>query len=282
VGRALLPQHERLIARACERFSSDPELLGLIIGGSVAHGLASPQSDLDVMLVMPDEVVEERSRQDRLTIFDETMADYEGGYLDGKVIALGFIDEVAAHGSEPARWAFEDAFVAFSRVEELPERIAAAATYPEHECDEKLCDFVSHVMLMEWYMGEADKRLDRYLATFAGSRLALYAGRTALALNRMLYPVPQVVSLAAGACSQEARRPARTDRCSTNRSEHPYGARASFVHHRFRWARATDAGGCDALHASLGDELAQRKSTARRRLSAGSTTSSPARRVVRA
>ena len=188
MGRALLPQHERLIARACERFSSDPELLGLIIGGSVAHGLASPQSDLDVMLVMPDEVVEERSRQDRLTIFDETMADYEGGYLDGKVIALGFIDEVAAHGSEPARWAFEDAFVAFSRVEELPERIAAAATYPEHECDEKLCDFVSHVMLMEWYMGEADKRLDRYLATFAGSRLALYAGRTALALNRMLYP----------------------------------------------------------------------------------------------
>jgi hypothetical protein len=160
----------------------------LIVGGSVAHGLASPQSDLDVMLVMTDAVVEERSRQGRLTIFDDTVADYEGGYLDGKVIALGFIDEVAAHGSEPARWAFEDAFVAFSRVERLPERIAAAATYPEHEGNEILRDFVSHVMLMEWYMSEADKRRDRYLATFAGSRLALYAGRTVLALNRMLYP----------------------------------------------------------------------------------------------
>lgn len=188
MGRALLPQHKRLIALACERFSSDPELLRLIVGGSVAHGLESPQSDLDLMLVLPDEEAEERWQEGRLTIFDDTMADFEGGYLDGKVISLGFIDEVTANGSEPARWAFEDAFVAFSRVEGLPERIAAAAAYPVHEREEKLRDFAGHVMLMEWFMQEADKRQDRYLATFAGSRLALYAGRTVLALNHMLYP----------------------------------------------------------------------------------------------
>jgi hypothetical protein len=188
VGRALLPQHERLIARACERYSADPELLGLIVGGSVAHGLASPASDLDVMLVFSDAVAAARIEHDQLTVFDDTLADYEGGYLDGKVVALGFIDEVAARGSEPARWAFEDAFVAFSRVEGLEARIAAAAAYPEHERDEKLRDFGGHVMLMEWFMREADKRQDRYLAVFAGSRLALYAGRTVLALNRMLYP----------------------------------------------------------------------------------------------
>jgi hypothetical protein len=43
-------------------------------------------------------------------------------------------------------------------------------------------------MLMEWFMREAERRGDRYLAVCAGSRLALYAGRTVLALNRMLYP----------------------------------------------------------------------------------------------
>ena len=188
MGRELLPQHERLIARACEHYSADPELLGLIVGGSVAHGLASPASDLDVMLVFSDAVAAARIEQDQLTVFDDTLAEYEGGYLDGKVVALGFIDEVAARGSEPARWAFEDAFVAFSRVEGLEERIAAAAAYPEHERDEKLRDFGGHVMLMEWFMREADKRQDRYLAVFAGSRLALYVGRTVLALNRMLYP----------------------------------------------------------------------------------------------
>jgi predicted nucleotidyltransferase len=188
LGRILLPQHERLIASACDRFSPDPELLGLVVGGSVAHGLASPSSDLDVMLVFSDEGAAARFERDQLTVFDDTLADYEGGYLDGKVIAPAFIDEVAEHGSEPARWAFEDAFVAFSRVEGLEARIAAAAAYPEHEREVKLRDFVSHVMLMEWFMREAEKRRDRYLAAFAGSRLALYAGRTVLALNRMLYP----------------------------------------------------------------------------------------------
>jgi hypothetical protein len=188
MARVLLPQHERLIARACERFSSNSELLGLVVGGSVAHELASPWSDLDVMLVLSDAAAAAHSEQSQLTIFDDALADYEGGYLDGKVITLAFIDEVAEHGSEPARWAFEDAFVAFSRVEGLEARIAAAAAYPEHEREEKLRDFVSHVMLMEWFMCEAEKRRDRYLATFAGSRLALYAGRTVLAMNRILYP----------------------------------------------------------------------------------------------
>jgi len=188
VDRTLLPQHERLIARACERFSPDPDLLALVVGGSVAHGLASPESDLDLMLVYSDAAAAARHEQGELAIFDDTLADYEGGYLDAKVISPAFIDEVARHGSEPARWAFEDAFVAFSRVEGMEERIAAAAAYPEQEREEKLRDFVAHVMLMEWFMCEAERRSDRYLASFAGSRLALYAGRTVLALNRLLYP----------------------------------------------------------------------------------------------
>jgi hypothetical protein len=188
LGPTLLPQHERLIAGACERFSPDPELLALVVGGSVAHGLASPESDLDVMLVYSDAAAGARHEQGQLTIFDDTLADYEGGYLDGKVISPAFIDEVASRGSEPARWAFEDAFVAFSRVGGMEERIVAAAAYPEQEREEKLRDFAGHVMLMEWFMREAEKRRDRYLAAFAGSRLALYAGRTVLALNRMLYP----------------------------------------------------------------------------------------------
>jgi hypothetical protein len=188
VDRTLLPQHERLIARACERFSPDPELLALVVGGSVAHGLASPESDLDLMLVYSDAAAAARHEQGELTIFDDTLADYEGGYLDAKVISPAFIDEVVRHGSEPARWAFEDAFVAFSRIEGMEKRIAAAAAYPEQEREEKLRDFASHVMLMEWFMREAERRSDRYLAGFAGSRLALYSGRTVLALNRLLYP----------------------------------------------------------------------------------------------
>ena len=139
------------------------------------------------MLVLTDAEAAARVEQGQLTVFEDTLADYEGGYVDGKVITLTFIEEVAESGSEPARWAFEDAFVAFSRVEGLEARVAAAAAYPEAERKEKLRDFVSHVMLMEWFMSEAEKRRDRYLAAFASSRLALYAGRSVLALNHMLY-----------------------------------------------------------------------------------------------
>lgn len=184
----LQPQHKRLLARAVEHFSSDPGLLGLIVGGSVARGTATPESDLDVMLLVPDAEGETRLARGAITVRDDTLADYEGGYLDGKIITPTFIDEVTKHGSEPARWAFEDAFVAFSRIEGLEDKIKAAASYPEGERDEKLRDFVSHVVLMEWYVQEAEKRSDLYLATVAGSKLALYAGRTILAMNRMLYP----------------------------------------------------------------------------------------------
>jgi hypothetical protein len=43
-------------------------------------------------------------------------------------------------------------------------------------------------MIHLWYLGEADKRADSYLAAYASSRLTLFAGRTVLAHNRMLYP----------------------------------------------------------------------------------------------
>jgi hypothetical protein len=188
VSSDLMPQHERLIAAACEQFAAEPALLGLIVGGSVAHGLALPGSDLDVMLVLEEEEAAARAQRDELTICDETLADYEGGYLDGKFITRGFISEVAERGSEPARWAFEDAFVAFSRVDGLQAQVQAAAAYPEHEREQKLRDFVGHVMMMEWFMREAESRDDRYLAGFAATRLVLYAGRTVLTQNRMLYP----------------------------------------------------------------------------------------------
>jgi hypothetical protein len=265
LNRTLLPQHERLIAHACERFSPDPELLGLVVGGSVAHGLALPSSDLDVMLVLSDEAAAARLEQGQLTVFDDTLADYEGGYLDGKVITLAFIDDVAANGSEPARWAFEDAFVAFSRVEGLEARVAAAAAYPEAERKEKLRDFISHVMLMEWFMTEAEKRHDRYLAAFASSRLAFYAGRSVLALNRMLYPYHKWF------LHQLGRAPAKPDGLLAQIDALLAAPSVETAGQRYRLcgSRAADVGGGLALHAPLGVELARRPASTRRRLGLG-------------
>jgi hypothetical protein len=102
-----------------------------VIGGSVAHGLATPLSDLDAMFVLTEETAAAHAAEGRLTIHDDTLVDYEGVYLDAKVTSISFIEEVAERGSEPARWAFEDAFAAYSRLDGLERLIAAAATYPE-------------------------------------------------------------------------------------------------------------------------------------------------------
>ena len=184
----MLPHHRRFIAEVAERFAADPAVEALLVGGSVAHGLARPDSDLDVMLVVAGEELARRTAAHQVTFTDLDAGDYEGGYLDGKVISREFLAEVVERGSEPARWAFADAIVCFSRAPDIEELVRSAGAYPEAERDEKLRNFLGHAVLMTWFQGEAAKRDDRYLAAYASSRLALYAGRAILAHNRMLYP----------------------------------------------------------------------------------------------
>ena len=184
----VLPQHRRFIAQVTERFEADPTVEALLIGGSVAHGLARPDSDLDVMLVVSADELARRTAAHQVTFTDLEAGDYEGGYLDGKFISRDFLAEVIERGSEPARWAFADAIVAFSRAPDIEELVRSAGTYPEAQREQKLRDFLGHAMLMTWFHREAAKRDDRYLAAYASSRLALYGGRAILAHNRMLYP----------------------------------------------------------------------------------------------
>lgn len=110
------PHHRESSARVAERIAADPEVRALILGGSVAHGFAAPGSDIDVMLVVADEEYEQRLREGRLQYFDSEVCTYEGGYVDGKYLGESFLARVEASGSEPARFAFADAEVLFSRL----------------------------------------------------------------------------------------------------------------------------------------------------------------------
>ena len=179
----MLEQHRLFAAEVTERFRRDETVEALLVAGSVAHGLARPDSDLDVMVVVSAEEVERRTAAHAVTFYE----DGDLG-LDGKAISRAFVAEVAERGSEPARWAFTDAIVAFAREPGLEELVRSAGRYPEAERDEKLRNFVAHALLMRWFHGEAAKRRDPYLAAYASSRLVLYAGRAILAHNRLLYP----------------------------------------------------------------------------------------------
>jgi len=189
-----------VIERAVARFSADPDVEAVVVGGSVAHGLAQDDSDVDFLLVVEDDAL--AARADR-TFADAGLADYDGGYADVKLVSRAFLAEVAERGSEPARWEFADAFVAWSRVDGIEAALAAASAYPEDQRDAKVNDFTAHAVLGVWFLREAEKRGDRYLLVWGGSRTALWAGRAVLAHNRMLYPAHKWFLTALGRCPKQ-------------------------------------------------------------------------------
>jgi hypothetical protein len=121
-------------------------------------------------------------------IYAPDMCDYEGGYADGKVIDLAFLRDVAAQGSEPARAAFVGAILAYARLPELGDLLAEIVTYPEAAHSAKIQSFFAQVQAWQWYVGEAEKRDNRYLLLHTTAQLVLFGGRMILAHNRVLYP----------------------------------------------------------------------------------------------
>src|SRR5215472_17302430 len=125
--------HQRTIDRLTALFQQDERFPALIIGGSVAKGIATDTSDVDFLLVATDEEFARRQQTQDLGYFDTSLCDYPGGYVDGKIINRQFIVDVAERGSEPARWAFAGAIIAYSDIPDLADLIARAPVYQESE-----------------------------------------------------------------------------------------------------------------------------------------------------
>lgn len=56
---ARLPEHRKLLERAVVRFRDDVRVVGLVAGGSLAHGEADFYSDIDLYIVVRDEAFDE-------------------------------------------------------------------------------------------------------------------------------------------------------------------------------------------------------------------------------
>jgi predicted nucleotidyltransferase len=181
-------QHCRVVDRLIDTFQPNPDYLALIIGGSIVRGWERADSDVDIMLVATDQAYERFKATKSFHYFNRELCDYEGGYVDGKIVDLQFMQEVAQHGIEPARSAFVNAIVAYSHEPGIEALVQRCAAYPEHERREKIHSFYAQVQAMQWYVGEAAKRDDPYLMMHMLSDLVLYGGRMILAHNRILYP----------------------------------------------------------------------------------------------
>jgi predicted nucleotidyltransferase len=183
--------HKRALDKLVDALRTDPSILAVITAGSIAQGKARESSDVDVYLVVDDESYAERKKSHNLAYMnhDKEICDYEGGYIDGKIIDLRFLEQAAERGSEPTRYSFVGSRAWFSRIPDLDALLARIPVYPEANRDRNLRDFFAQIVLYGFYFTEeAVKKNNPYLLAHSASQLALFGGRLILAHNRILFP----------------------------------------------------------------------------------------------
>ncbi|MGB5164517.1 MAG: nucleotidyltransferase domain-containing protein [Woeseiaceae bacterium] len=187
-SRKIADRHQRAIDRLTEEYQHDDRFLAIIIGGSVAKGYARPDSDVDFMIVATDREFARLNAEEDLFINRRDLCDYDGGFVDGKVIDLEYLREVASFGNEPTRAAFQGAFFAFCHEQEIADLLPTIPVYPDSGHDQRIKTFYSMAFIQNWLMGEATRHDNPYTRLRAASQLSLFAGRLILAHNRVLYP----------------------------------------------------------------------------------------------
>jgi len=235
--------HQRAIDRLAQAYRDDPRFVALVIGGSVAKGFARRDSDVDFLIVATDEEFDRRMRERDLFINRTDLCDYEGGYVDGKVINLGFLESVAERGNEPSRAAFEGAFAAFSHVPGFDALLDRIPVYPEEGHAERIKAFYSMAFMGNWLMHEAERHGNRYAMLRAASQLVLYSGRLLLAHHRKLYPFHKWLLRTVEALPE---KPADIMRVIDALVDEPSGAGASALLERVRGFRDWGVSDLDA------------------------------------
>src|SRR4030042_4757842 len=127
----MFQHHQDTIANVVKKLKQNNDVLALIIAGSIAHGYANEDADVDIMIVVSHEEYDRRCKDNEVLYWERESCTYENGYVDGKYICADFIKETIRQGGEPARYAFKDAFIAYSSVPELEKMMQAAARYPK-------------------------------------------------------------------------------------------------------------------------------------------------------
>lgn len=184
----MLSHHTQSIQNVTDYFQRDPEVLALLLGGSIAHGFETATSDVDIMIIVSEEDHKRRLETNQIHFFNRDLCTYEGGYVDGKYTSMSFIEQVCAKGSEPARFAFAGSRILFSKIAGLDETLQQVAQYPVTEKAERIKRFYAQFEAWHWYCQESLRLKNEYLLETSISKFILFSGRLILAHNELLYP----------------------------------------------------------------------------------------------
>ncbi|HEY8391968.1 MAG TPA: nucleotidyltransferase domain-containing protein [Capillibacterium sp.] len=180
--------HQAAIDQFIERYQNDPALLAILLGGSLAHGFAGPNADIDLILVVEEAEYQKRKNEGKLAFSIRDFCAYPGGYIDCKVVSPERLRLVAARGSDPARYAYQDSKILFSRLPGLDRLLAEIVRFPVAEQACRRERFAAQLLAWRWYYSQAVEKDNRYLLYLSLQKLLLFACRLVLNENRMLYP----------------------------------------------------------------------------------------------
>lgn len=204
-GLTIWPQQVETVRRTVEHFAADGGVVALLLTGSIAHGFATAESDVDVVIVLPQEEHGERWAAKSLTFLSHDLATYEGGYVDGKYVSTSLLDAISLHGGDATRWGYEGARILFSRDERVARLLPSIVRFPEADKESRRERFAAQLLAWRWYHEQGVGKSDPYLQGFSLNRVVLFACRLVLNENTLLFPFHKwMLRVTAGA----PRRPA--------------------------------------------------------------------------
>lgn len=184
--------HDVAIERFVATARRDPQLLAVVVDGSVASGRERPDSDVDLVLIVTDEAFAAALGADRLSYVDDGVGSggigYEHGYYDIKLATVEYLELAAERGDDPVRAAFLHAKVAWSRVDGLEEKIARISAVPDAQWEQRMAAHIAQARLHGgFFLNQASQLSNQYLLQHAVVHLVGAGGRALLALNRTLF-----------------------------------------------------------------------------------------------
>ncbi len=180
--------HTQAIHDFLAKYSARDEFVAVLLAGSLAHGFAKTNSDIDMILVATEDEYQKRKNEKKLAFSLWDICAYPGGYIDCKVVSLASLNQIAEKGSDPARYAFKDAVVLFSRTDSLDAVLKQVTRFPIEQKPSREHRFICQVLAWKWFMSQAEERENAYLKHLATQKLVLFASRVILNHNEALYP----------------------------------------------------------------------------------------------
>ncbi|MBN2535423.1 MAG: hypothetical protein JXB88_21270 [Spirochaetales bacterium] len=180
--------HQEAINIFLDRYKHDGTVLAILLGGSIAHGFSVYDSDIDLSIIVSEKEFRKRKNENNLAFSIRDICSYENGYIDCKVADIDFLKKISIKGSDPARYAYKDNILLYSKIDNLQKILTDISMFPVDKIEERRNRFASQLLAWKWYYSEGVKKGNNYLEILALQKIVLFSCRIILNENQLLYP----------------------------------------------------------------------------------------------